>query len=66
MSPFTMAELAREARRELALRNRFYPRWVVAGRMKGADADRWIALMEAIAEKLAAEAEAEDAKERLL
>ena len=66
MSSFTMSELAREARRELALRNRFYPRWVVEGKMKGHDADRCIALMEAIAERLAAEAEVEDAKERLL
>lgn len=54
------------ARRELALRNRFYPRWVVERKMTGADADRQIELMEAIAEDYRIQAEREEAQERLL
>lgn len=66
MSAFTMDELAREARRELAMRERLYPGWVEAGRMKIDDAERRIAMMEAIAEILGAETEAEQAEERLI
>ncbi len=36
--------------REIAMRKRVYPRWVAAGRMAKAKADREIAIMEAIAE----------------
>lgn len=53
---FQVAELAEEARREVAMRKRVYPRWVEGGRMTQAKADRGLALMEAIAEKLEAEA----------
>lgn len=65
-STFTLAELAKEAAREAALRHRVYLRWVVEGKMKGDDADRKLAMMEAIAAKLAEEAEAEAEAGRLL
>ncbi|MGU3416937.1 hypothetical protein [Methylobacterium sp. D54C] len=60
--PFTTADLAACAERELAQRRRAYPRWVEAKRMTQALADRQTALMEAIARKLRAEAETEGAK----
>lgn len=60
--PFTAADLAACAERELAQRLRAYPRWVEAKRMTQALADRQTALMEAIARKLRAEADAEGAK----
>ncbi len=47
-----MKELIEEARRELAMRRRFYPKWVRAGRIKQQDADRRIDLMEAIVRRL--------------
>ena len=50
--PATLAEMAREAEREVALRRRVYPRWVAEGRMKPHHAERQIALMEAIAAEL--------------
>ena len=51
--PVTLADMAREAEREVALRRRVYPRWVAEGRMKAHHAERQIALMEAIAAELA-------------
>jgi len=51
--PATLADMVREAEREVALRRRVYPRWVEAGRMKAHHAERQIALMEAIAAELA-------------
>ena len=59
---FTAAELADCAERELAQRRRAYPRWVGAPRMTQQLADRQTALMQAIARKLRAEADAEGAK----
>jgi hypothetical protein len=59
---FTAADLAFCAERELAQRLRAYPRWVEAKRMTQTLADRQIALMQAIARKLRAEADAEGAK----
>lgn len=49
---FTVRELIEEARREAFIRRRVYPRQVDAGRLKQADADRRIDLMEAIADRL--------------
>jgi hypothetical protein len=48
-----MAEFTRKAKREclvreLRLRKRAYPRWIKAGKLMIADAEREIALMEAI------------------
>ncbi|MEE7449370.1 hypothetical protein MRF4_17030 [Methylobacterium radiotolerans] len=62
----TAADLAACAERELAQRRRAYPRWVEAKRMTQALADRQTALMEAIARKLRAEADAEGAKGDLI
>ena len=59
---FTAVELAECAEREVRQRQRAYPRWVEAGRLTQALADRQTALMRAIARKLRAEADAEDAK----
>jgi len=52
MTDVTLAEMAAEAKRELAMRQRLYPRWVEDGRMKAHQAERQIAVMAAIAEEL--------------
>jgi hypothetical protein len=54
---FTTAELIRECEREIALRRNVYRSRVEAGKMKQTVADRQIALMVAIADRLRAEAE---------
>ncbi|MEG9524285.1 MAG: hypothetical protein MIL41_00630 [Hyphomicrobiales bacterium] len=59
---FTAADLADCAEREVRQRQRAYPRWVENGRMTQQLADRQTALMQAIARKLRAEADAESAK----
>jgi signal recognition particle subunit SEC65 len=59
---FTAADHADCAEREVHQRQRAYPRWVEAGRMTQQLADRQTALMQAIARKLRAEADAEGAK----
>lgn len=46
---YTRDEKLREARRELRQRRRVYPRLVQQGKLTRADADRQIAIMEAIA-----------------
>jgi hypothetical protein len=46
--PITMADRLACVDRELALRRRVYPRWVAAGRMTQAKADREIELMQAV------------------
>lgn len=48
MSEITRADKRACAQRELAFRERFYPRWVAAGRMTQEEADREIARMRAI------------------
>lgn len=53
-------------RRELALRQRNYPRWVADGRMKQAESDHQLAAMQAAHDTLMKLKEAEDAKGRLL
>ena len=63
---FTDRDKADEAKREVAMRRRVYPRWVQDGRMKQADADRKIAVMEAIAADYRERAETEEQKGRLL
>lgn len=40
----------RSIEREISLRRRVYPRWVAAGRLKQAEADHEIRVMEAIAD----------------
>ncbi len=44
----TRKDLAACANRELALRRKVYPRFIEQGKMKRAEADREIALMQAI------------------
>ena len=50
--PFTTAELAAEARREVRYRERVYGRMVADGRMKAHQAERQIAMMQEIAARL--------------
>ena len=45
---FTTADKRAALQRELKMRRRVYPKWVRDGRMAAADADREIAVMEAI------------------
>lgn len=45
---FTTADKRAAIQRELKMRRRVYPKWVRDGRMAAADADREIAVMEAI------------------
>lgn len=52
---FTTDELIASAERELAMRKRVYPRWVAAGKMSRVAAEREIALMTAIRDRLAGE-----------
>ena len=54
---FTALEKQKECERELALRKHVYVRQVAAGRMKQENADRWTAIMQAIRDDYAAEAE---------
>jgi hypothetical protein len=49
---FTLRELAAEARREVAMRRNVYPRFVTAGKLEQAQADRQIEMMEEIVEFL--------------
>jgi hypothetical protein len=63
---FTLAELVREAEREIALRVNVYRGRVEAGKMKEATATRQIALMRAIAERLRAGAEPDEQARRLV
>jgi len=47
-----VSELLRAAERELAMRERVYPKWIAAGKMKQADADRELRAMRQIADLL--------------
>lgn len=42
----TWTEQAHGLRREIGLRRRYYPQWVLAGRVEGAEADRKLLLLE--------------------
>lgn len=63
---FSARELSKAVERELGYRRRVFPRRVEDGKMKQADADRQIAMFEQIRDRYMAEAEAEEAKGRLL
>lgn len=52
---FTREEKHASAVRELALRRRNYPRWIAIGRITPGEAEREIALMEAISADYAPE-----------
>lgn len=66
MTEFTTRELGQSVERELGYRRRVFPRRVEAGAMNQSEADRQIAMFEVIHARYAAEAEAEEAKGRLL
>jgi hypothetical protein len=57
---FTLTALAREAEREVLMREQVFPNRVAAGRMRQADADRRIAMMREIARRLRAEARTDE------
>lgn len=63
---FTSRQKQQAAAREVAQRQRVYPRLVEAGKMKQADADRQIAIMSAIEIDYRQRADAEDQAGRLL
>lgn len=48
MADYTAREKLRAIRRELAMRNKVYPKWVSAGRMKQSTADYELAVLQAI------------------
>lgn len=48
----TLELMVAEARRELGMRRKAYPRWVANGRMTQAQADERIELQQAIVDKL--------------
>lgn len=50
--PISRDDMIAEIEREIGLRNRVYPRWVVMKKITQDKADRQIAVMEAIAELL--------------
>ena len=49
-----LADQLAEVRREIGMRRKAYPRWVSLGRMKQEQADRSLAVMEAVRDTLAA------------
>ncbi len=61
---YTAEEKAKEAEREVAMRERVYSRWVADKRMSQADADRKLAIMREVAEDYRRDAVAQkEAKE---
>jgi len=58
MTGFSLDQLARCAEREVQQRHRVYPRLIVSGKMRQEQAAREIAMMQEIACRLRAEAEA--------
>jgi hypothetical protein len=56
---FTLRDLVKCAEREIGLRRRVYPNRVDTGRMSQREADRQIAMMEAIAARLREEERSE-------
>jgi hypothetical protein len=63
---FTARQKQQAAAREVSQRQRVYPRLVDAGRLKHAEAERQIAVMQSIEADYRKLAEAEDAAGRLL
>lgn len=52
MSTIPLSAQLAEVRREIAMRQRVYPRWVTAGRISQAEATERLATMEAIRQTL--------------
>jgi len=63
---FTNRQKADEAKREVAMRKRVYPRRVEEGRMTQADCDRQIAIMADMQADYAAKAEEDEKGARLI
>jgi hypothetical protein len=63
---FTADELAREAEREVVMRELVFSNRVAAGTMREDEAKRRIAMMREIGRRLRAEAEAESPQRRIL
>lgn len=63
---FTARDKQRAAAREVAQRQRVYPRLIDSGKMKQADADLQLAIMTAIEADYRKQADAEDQAGRLL
>lgn len=63
---FTARQKQQAAAREVAQRQRVYPRLVEAGKMKRTDADKQIAIMSDIESDYRQRADAEERAERLL
>jgi hypothetical protein len=59
-APFTLREQQKEAERELALRTHVYPKWIAAGKLTVAKANRQTDLMRAIVNTLRDLADAEE------
>ncbi len=66
MAEITLEQQIACVRRELAMRQRNYPRWVSDGRMKQAEMDHQLAAMQAVHDTVTKVKEVEDAKSRLL
>lgn len=58
--PISLDAQIKEVLREIAQRERVYPRWVAAGKMTQAAADRQIAIMRAVQHTLADVAQEHD------
>lgn len=50
--PITTHEMVTEIEREIAMRERVYPRWIADGKLKQAKADRQIAILRAAVARL--------------
>lgn len=67
MTEITIEQQIAAVRRELAMRQRNYPKWVEAGRMKQAEMDHQLAAMQAVHDTLMAVKEtAENARAPML
>ena len=63
---FTARELSAEAQREVIQRQRVYARLVDQGKMRAADADRWLTMMRQIRDEYDEIAKKEEERGRLL
>lgn len=52
LSDVTLAEEIADVKRELAMRERVYPRWISAGKLNQAKADRQLRVMRAVLKRL--------------
>lgn len=62
--PISLDDMIAEAEREIVLRNRVYPRWVSAGQIAPAKAERQLRVMKAIASELRRQRDMQAAAQR--